>query len=605
MNVRHDTEFAPSTVQEQIEDALQCPAEYRYPGYTQGAPAYGIIGTYQRTETGKHTPFRLRVEWPAVTKNVEGGDVDVDSYTVQIQSKGPNDADYEGNKRTKVIKDPDASSDGVDDPGPPTHCLFYNIRPKRIYRVRVRAGGPNGICKSPYTPWVVLGSAADNVAPAAPTSVALEIDNHRAIISWDPPLDPDDSGIADTNDRDIDQGVTYFQWQLSTSNTYATIYKKGRTSGDRRTVKIQKPGTTTYYARVRSFDAAGNKSSWVTTNSSKTAVPTPSAPSIAFDALGPRGRPRALVTVTAVTTHGEDLDYIVQFVHKSGSASPTSSDHKFRQRVDGDETSNGLRAVFKNLRRDHYTFARVRAVDSDGDRSAWSSWTSGGVPSASTTVSTPTGLTASSGLRRVSAQWDDDDEIEKYKVVVKRGTTTVQTVYKKASHHNYHVAKAYAGSGHSITVSAIDGSGNESSTTSTSTLYPGDEYTAADIDVAKLDEFTADAGIITAGTFQGVQFTTNSGTDSNYITIDGSTSGGKDRISFTSSSASSHIQATDGGIRIGITSGANVAFYGATPTSRPAKITDANEASPTALNCATRINEIIDRLETLGLIAPN
>ena len=69
-------------------------------------------------------------------------------------------------------------------------------------------------------------------------------------------------------------------------------------------------------------------------------------------------------------------------------------------------------------------------------------------------------------------------------------------------------------------------------------------------------------------------------------------------------SADKHISfSTVTGTKIGTTSSQKLAFYGTTPVSQPATVSDPTGGSTIDTECRTAVNTIIDRLQSVGLVA--
>lgn len=426
------------------------------------------------------------VDW-----DVPGGDreSDMDRYLFQLWFSEDDGSTWElHGHRGRDAKDED------EDPNLKVKAIFHRIHKKYKYRLRVRTKDRFNR-KGDWSAWIPDddGMYPDDVdTPLPPANPTLDVDQHIIRFKWDA---PDETADPDA----IHDSVAYFQWQIASDAnfTYFTTggsneaIRHGRTLNERTHVKVKRPGTGSYYARVRSVDEEHDKSStWAlapTTSATKNTPTTPQAPGVTFDTKGTRNaRYRALVAVTAVSpTDHEISKYVVQLAHDaSGGASPPGGAKRQHGRVEGDATGDDLTEVFRNIPRKHYVWARVRAVDTEGKRSAFSGWMSAGRPmdsGASDRPDAPTGVdVANPSPRRFVVTWSDptDDEAVRWRVQIVNQNGVKETGYTRTNRYVYRSSKAERRLTHTANVYAINDLGLES-------MSPGQDNTAGmDDDVA-------------------------------------------------------------------------------------------------------------------------
>lgn len=144
-----------------------------------------IVITSIASDDSRHAHYRLRVEWPEVTEDIDGFPVStIDRYIVHLQHSDDGvtwDPDY----RRKVVD----AKDGDDNTT--AKAIFKGIRRKRYYRVRVRARDRKG-CRSELSDW------SDPVRPGAVATVVgvgsitrTRVGPRRIEFDWDDVTDPD------------------------------------------------------------------------------------------------------------------------------------------------------------------------------------------------------------------------------------------------------------------------------------------------------------------------------------------------------------------------------------------------------------------------------
>jgi hypothetical protein len=249
---------------DKVSPWLEPPIEYTTMKRTDVPAPTGVSLNFDRKEKNRHNPIRCIVTCDEV--KTPCGD-DVDYYVFQLWRWDPvtwSLLDTEPVQKAKVeAKDEDANTT--------VKAIFTGIRQKGWYVARARAVSNRH--RSKWSAFSSPGSASDSEPPPTPLNVTIhDKATNRIVIDWDAPLDDNDS-------EQISPDIAYFQIQLSTSSAFSSIYKFDRYHiGTSKSWKVRKSDLDeTFYARVRSVDGSGNKSSWVPAtvigNSSPNATP--------------------------------------------------------------------------------------------------------------------------------------------------------------------------------------------------------------------------------------------------------------------------------------------------------------------------------------------
>lgn len=254
-------------------------------------------------------PFSIMIddEVMEVTARTQVAD-NVYTYAVTRAQRGTAAAAHPGGAR--IYEFPflhhTVSAKNDDDKNNFNRVAFPKAQKFRHYKARVKAFDRYNR-SSLWTAWTADGTPSDNDPPPPPTNVLIDVDNHKIVCNWDFPTDPDDT---DPDLRIPSDDAAYFQVQLSTQANFNTIFKKDRyVAATHKTFRVKKPGTGTYYLRVRTVDGSGNKSNWVTDSGSQNGVPTPDPPVITFDTDEQTKKIRANVElVTGVIGIDDDVD---------------------------------------------------------------------------------------------------------------------------------------------------------------------------------------------------------------------------------------------------------------------------------------------------------
>jgi hypothetical protein len=312
--------------------------------------------------------------------------------------------------------------------------------------------------------------------PPDPVSASIDVDRRVITVTHvipDDPADPDQPhpgyhhAIIKVNDQ---------------NGGWSNPLRRDRVvKGETRRFRFHKPlDNQLYYAQITYVDYWGNKSNPLVVSGQKSVPPLPTITSTEFDLAGTRhARYRAHIEV-AVNDAGHDdhvTRVLVQFVSKATNAIPTSSDRIRREWVRvGDSPQS---ATFVNIRKRHYCFVRALSQDSDGKESGFTSWIALGRPidsSASAPPPPPDSLSVTAPTpRRVVAEWEDptdDEEVAKYLVEVRKGSTVVATKRTRDLRYVYRVPVADTGVSHEVRVWSLNDAGEQSATYVSGSVVP-------------------------------------------------------------------------------------------------------------------------------------
>jgi len=259
--------------------------------------------------------------------------------------------------------------------------------PKWKVRFRVRADSDS--CQGAWKPgtslvpsdaeegWSDWFDPDDNETPPAVTGLTLDVDQHRSFGSWTLPTETGNPDIPDLRISHL-----WVELWKDALDSGTLIARDRYHHGEKKTIRNPKPGSNTYHLRVYTVSHTGKKSAAASTSATRNTPSTPSPPSVSFDSGGPRNAKwRAHVTVATVAdTDAEITKYVVQLVHKSAHVAPGGGDKRSSGRVEGDATGDDLIETFRGIPKNHYVYARTKAIDTQGRRSLFSSWADAGQP---------------------------------------------------------------------------------------------------------------------------------------------------------------------------------------------------------------------------------
>jgi microcystin-dependent protein len=306
--------------------------------------------------------------------------------------------------------------------------------------------------------------------PVTPASVSLDVDQRVMTVAHVIPPDPDDPTVED---QSYDHAIIKINDNNANWNT--PLRQDRKVKGESKRFRFHKPIQGTYWAQVTYVDFWGNKSTPVVVSNAKKIPPVPLIGAPNFDANGSRHaryRLRVPVTVNDAGHDDEVRRIMVQLAHKPNNVTPDANDRKVRDYVR--VTDDPQDALFRGLPKTHYVFVRAMSIDTDQKESGFSSWVAMGRPKDSgvsvvppqpswqavtgtISVTTPT-------PRRLVVNWDDpdDDEATRWRVVIKRGVTQVDTIRTRNTRAVYRVPAADVGQAHTAEVYAINDLGVES-----------------------------------------------------------------------------------------------------------------------------------------------
>jgi hypothetical protein len=234
----------------------------------------GLSLTFVNTHKERKRRWQAKLLWNEVDTNEYGASTVCDRYNVQVQH-GTDGANPVGETRKYVKNAKDEDADAT------AHMILDRTARRYYYRFRVQGVNKAG-CRSSWSSWTAWQQPGAE-APPAPTSVkTYDSSTDRVVVEWGAPADPND---ADRIDEDID----YFQVQVSISSTFATTYKfDRRQDGMRKSFKVSntESGGSTYYTRVRSVNAEGDKSSWIPATLAGNSNPATPADGVVIGAAG-------------------------------------------------------------------------------------------------------------------------------------------------------------------------------------------------------------------------------------------------------------------------------------------------------------------------------
>lgn len=315
-------------------------------------------------------------------------------------------------------------------------CLFFNIKKRYFYRTRVKAISKNG-CVGDFSAWTTYATPNDNTPPADPTGLVLDVDEHRCHITWDYPNDAGDPDLPSID-------AAFFVVQLASDAGFSTILKRDRTVAQAKSFRIKKPGTATFYARVRAVDSSHNKSNWVSTNATKNSPSQPSAPNLNYVAAEGHGKDRLFAQVTipgaTMTAYqaGYDDNALVNVAFqlqisdaKNTNTFTTSNEVWTKHKNISDDLTDDPVRWKQRVQRAWYYRARTRLIDSQGKKSAWSNWSSGQKATITGTqsLSAPTGHSQRATAKGVKVFWtppvldgQNDEDVGFFQVQVWTGS---------------------------------------------------------------------------------------------------------------------------------------------------------------------------------------
>lgn len=156
-----------------------------------------------------------------------------------------------GGTRKRLVKARDADADTE-----VSVTFEKGVKKRYYYQANVRAIDRFNR-KGDWSGWTTPATPDDLNPPPVPINVEAYGTIRAYGIEWDHPPDADD---ADINDED----VAYFQVQASTKANFSDIVRRDMYVGGTKKEWESRAYRQRFWLRVRSVDASGNKSAWVT-----------------------------------------------------------------------------------------------------------------------------------------------------------------------------------------------------------------------------------------------------------------------------------------------------------------------------------------------------
>lgn len=283
---------------------------------------------------------------------------------------------------------------------------LVGLPPNVSYSVRIAAFDKWGNV-SGYSNWVTITTAKDSTAPTDidNNSVVLTGDLRKLIISW--------SGISDT---DLAGYEVYISTTLGFTPNSSTLVFKGLAT---QYTYDAAPGQI-YYVRIRAFDFSGNYSNYTNEKSAtvSTVNPLDTTPPAVPTGLSLSttsyidGNSDSFATVTAMWNANSDLDFSQYEVR----VKPTGGNYVYSLV----STNSGY--TF-NAQINTTYYVGVRAIDVNGNKSAFSSDSSITSAKNTTAPNAPTSLSGSSAFKSVFLSWTNPINKDLSRVDVYRNTS--------------------------------------------------------------------------------------------------------------------------------------------------------------------------------------
>jgi hypothetical protein len=411
------------------------------------APA-GVTLAFALEDMVKGKPdYAAIADWDAVTEDIEGNGTAVDTYHVWYRPILASDdtviahADGGGWRRHVVREPKDIDTGGDDDPliTTPTKDTLDNVpKPKKWkWECWVRAEDLLG----QLSDWVKLPISVKpvNFHPLPPEDVLVYVLPHRVTVEFTAPEDPDDAG-EDAPVRNVHPSVDHFQVQIDDEDPFDEPLKYDRhVSGEKQTFFVGSTRGKDFTAKVRSVDAYGNFSDWVSGSGAETPPEAPTGVNINFNTFEKHRhqRIRALVNWDEIVSNTEDLiHYIVQLLGTTPDdptfVGSTVSDDRKEVDASRDDDPGGYAVANMGTVNKHRIYrARVRGVSAGNLKGPWSDWfpeTGGADPTDHTAPPSPLNVKVySNATNRVAVDWDPPGSYQDIEGTVSAtsGTNTV------------------------------------------------------------------------------------------------------------------------------------------------------------------------------------
>lgn len=462
----------------------------------------GLVGEFDRAESGRHTRIRCKVRWNEVVRDTTDFPILIRNYIVELDYTA-NGSDWFQARRATV-----SAKDDVD-PSNKAHHIFKSVAKNLGYRFRVRAVARDG-CKSNWSDWLVIGNPGTDEPPAPQNVTIVDNDKHlRVTLRWD-----EATAADDPNDL-FDDRVNHFVVEISKQVNFGSVYMKDRAvKGQHKSFRINNADENdTFYGRVRSVSSDKDKSAWIPAKlngnsdpgatadgvtvgkamekTKKPKVPTGLSLTFSSDTDNSRGeRWKAKILWNEVTQDINNVDidighYVVLFQKSDDGTTWSTDPRKFVVNAKDADADTTCYQIVHNINGKKFYRAKVRAVSESSTRGDFTSYTGDSQSPGSLAVPTPTDVTIhhkTRGKDRVVVDWDapvdpgdadlPDERVHFFQVVVKKNSTVTPTTIASgyrfdrkvmATKQSFRVPRADEDELFSAWVRAIDDSGNKSS----------------------------------------------------------------------------------------------------------------------------------------------
>ena len=212
---------------------------------------------------------------------------------------------------------------------------------KRIAITQVDARLETGLSTTPHCAQVAIENIIlpDTTAPTLTGSLSATAGTLQVVLDW-----------TDATDN---VGVTGYDVEYGTSTSYST---KTTSTTSAKTITGLTNGTL-YYFRVRAYDAAGNKSSWLTATATPVVVADTTAPVLTGVLSATAGAAQVVLDWPDATDNVGVTGYDVEYGTSTSYGTAT--------------TSTGSAKTITGLTNGTVYYFRVRAYDAAGNTSSW------------------------------------------------------------------------------------------------------------------------------------------------------------------------------------------------------------------------------------------
>lgn len=192
-----------------------------------------------------------------VTSSLHSTDPTQSSAFIDVSWTGVADTDLQNYLVRYASSSTTTSLQYIEVPEGTTEARIHNLKTNTTFYVSVcavdYAGNQSAWTQAATYP---ITTAKDTAAPAAVTGVAVAAGVTTATITW-----------TENTEGDVKGGQGYYEIQLDTANTFNTAALQTKQVSGTVVSFSNLTSNTTYYARVRAYDGAGNQGAWSTIQS--------------------------------------------------------------------------------------------------------------------------------------------------------------------------------------------------------------------------------------------------------------------------------------------------------------------------------------------------